>query len=61
MTTKTAMIMFVFGLILTGFGVGGVENSISNRELIVSLLVSLTGLAVMWVGTLAVRAGDYYD
>ncbi len=61
MKTNTAMIMFTLGLLITAFGVGGVEASISNSELIASVLVSGTGLLIMWVGTLGMRAGEYYD
>ncbi len=61
MKTNTAMILFTLGLLITAFGVGGVEASISNSELIASVLVSGTGLLIMWVGTLGMRAGEYYD
>ncbi len=61
MKTNTAMIMFTLGLLITAFGVGGVEASLSNSELIASVLVSGTGLLIMWVGTLGMRAGEYYD
>ncbi len=61
MKTNTAMIMFTLGLLITAFGVGGVEASLSNPELIASVLVSGTGLLIMWVGTLGMRAGEYYD
>ena len=61
MKTTTAMFMFMLGLLITMFGVGGVENSITNTELISALAVSAVGLAIMYVGTLAVRNGPYYD
>ncbi len=61
MKTNTAMILFTLGLLITAFGVGGVEASLSNSELIASVLVSGTGLLIMWVGTLGMRAGEYYD
>jgi hypothetical protein len=37
------------------FGVGGVENSISNVELLQSLAVSVVGLGIMGCGVLAIR------
>jgi hypothetical protein len=37
------------------FGVGGVENSISNVELLQSLAVSVAGLGIMGCGVLAIR------
>ena len=61
MKSSTANALIIFGLILTMFGVGGVENSISNADMITSTLVSIVGLSIMWVGTMAVRVGDYYD
>ena len=45
-TEKQAMFVFVVGLILTMFAVGGVENSITNTELLQSLAVAVTGLVV---------------
>ena len=53
--TKT-FFMFFTGLVTTMFGVGGVENSITNVELLQSLAVSATGLAIMWSSTLMMRA-----
>ena len=53
--------MFMFGLILTMFGVGGIEQSVENTALISSIAVSVLGLALMYVGTLGVRNGRYYD
>ena len=61
MKTKPAFLLFFTGLIITMFGVGGVENSITNPELLSSVAVSALGLALMWVGTLAVRNAPYYD
>lgn len=61
MKTNTAFGLFIFGLILTMFGVGGIEQSVENTALISSVLVSIVGLAIMYVGTLGVRNGEYYD
>jgi hypothetical protein len=55
MKDSTAMAMAMFGLLLTMFGVGGVENSMTNSELFSSLAVSVVGLAIMYCGTLALR------
>jgi hypothetical protein len=46
-----AFILFFGGLILTMFGVGGVENSVSDPDLGLSTLVAVVGLIVMWTGT----------
>jgi len=49
----------MLGLVLTMFGVGGVENSMTNVELLQSLAVSALGLLFMWVATLMMRAQGY--
>lgn len=61
MKTSTAFGLFMFGLLLTMLGVGGVEQSVENTALYSSVAVSVLGLALMYVGTLGVRNGDYYD
>lgn len=55
MTQKESFFVFIVGLIFTGFGVGGVENSITNGELLTSTLVAIVGLAVMYCGTVALK------
>lgn len=55
MSQKESMFLFVVGLVVTGFGVGGVENSLSDLQLLGSTLVALVGLAVMYCGTLGFR------
>ena len=61
MKTSTAFALFILGLILTMFGVGGVENSIADSELLSSVAVAVLGLGLMYCGTLGVRNGSYYD
>lgn len=61
MKTTTAFALFMLGLILTMFGVGGVENSVTDSELVASVAVSALGLAIMYCGTIAMRVADYYD
>jgi len=61
MKSSTATALTMIGLILTMFGVGGVENSITNTELLSSLAVSVLGLGVMYCGTLGLRNSSYYD
>ncbi len=48
---KTAFLIFT-GIVTTAFGVGGVENSITNSELLQSLAVAVTGLGIMYCATL---------
>jgi len=57
-TEKQAMFVFVVGLILTMFAVGGVENSITNTELLTSVLVAATGLGCMFCGTVMIKRAD---
>jgi len=61
MTTKTSMTLIMLGLILTAFGVGGVENSVNDTELLGACVVSIVGLLIMYCGTLAMRVSEYYD
>jgi len=37
------------------FGVGGVENSLTDTELLQALAVSVTGLGIMWCSTLMMQ------
>ena len=61
MTSRTAGILGFLGFLLTAFGVGGIENSITNSELFGSMLVSITGLAIMYVAVAALKVSEYYD
>jgi hypothetical protein len=61
MTTNTAAILAFLGFLLTAFGVGGIEQSISDGELMASVLVSITGLAIMYCGVAALKVSEYYD
>ncbi len=55
MSEKSAFFLFIMGLLMTGFGVGGVEQSISNYELFASVVTALTGLSIMGCGVLAIK------
>lgn len=64
MTSKTAAVLGFLGFLLTAFGVGGVENSITDGELMGSVLVSITGLAIMYCAVAALKINDnsrYYE
>jgi len=50
----TAFLIFT-GIVVTMAGAGGVEHSITDAELISSLLVSGVGLGIMYCGTLMAR------
>jgi hypothetical protein len=55
MSERSAMFLVITGLITVMFGVGGVENSFTNVELLQSLAVSVVGLGIMGCGVLAIR------
>ena len=58
-TQGQAMFVFVVGLLVTMLGTGGVENSITNAELLQAVAVAATGLGCMACGTLMIkRAGE---
>ena len=61
MTTRTAAFLGFLGFLLTAFGVGGIENSITNSELMGSMLVSITGLCIMYCSVAALKVSEYYD
>jgi hypothetical protein len=55
------MFVFISGLILTMFAVGGVEASVDTEQLTGSLLLAVIGLLAMYAGTLGFRNADYFD
>jgi hypothetical protein len=55
MSERSVFFLIIMGILLTMLGVGGVENSITNMELLQSIAVSSLGLLLMWVATLAIR------
>jgi uncharacterized membrane protein YjjB (DUF3815 family) len=61
MTSKTAGILGFLGFLLTAFGVGGIEQSITNSELFGSMVVSCVGLAIMYCSVAALKVSEYYD
>jgi len=61
MTSRTAAVLGFLGFLLTAFGVGGIENSINDGELFGSMVVSITGLAIMYCAIAALKVADYYD
>lgn len=61
MTTKTAVFMFFFGMLLTFGAVGGMENPEQADYLLEQLFVAIVGLGLMWAGTLGVQRGGSYD
>lgn len=58
MSEKSTFFVVMLGLILTMFGVGGVEHSTTNAELLSSLAVSVLGVSLMGLGVLALKQLD---
>ena len=61
MTTNQAMFVFIAGLILTLGGVGGIETSVNDEQMLGSMLLALLGLLSMYAGTLGFRNAHYFD
>lgn len=51
---KTAFMIFT-GIVTTMLGVGGIENSITNVELVQGLAVAMVGLGIMWCSVLMIK------
>ena len=60
MTNKQAMFVFVVGMLMTFGAVGGIETSVSNSDLVSSMLVAILGLLTMYCGSLGMRNAEYY-
>lgn len=61
-SANQGMFVFIVGMIITAFAVGGVENSITDSQLLTAIMVAVTGLGCMFCGTLMIRrAGDSHD
>ena len=61
MTEKSAMFVVIVGLVMTMAGVGGIEVSVDNSQLLTSMLVAITGLLTMYAGVLGLRNADQYQ
>ena len=60
MKSSTAMFVFITGLLVTFGAVGGIEVSVSNTELMSSMVVAILGLLTMYCGMLGMRNAEYY-
>jgi len=58
MNKDGAMFLMIVGLIITFGGVGGIEVSGNDRELMGSMIVSILGLTTMYCGLLALKVLD---
>lgn len=58
MTENIRFFFIIMGILLTMLGVGGIEHSLNDVALLQSLAVSVLGLLLMWVATLAQKEVD---
>ena len=58
MNKDGANFLMLVGFLITFAGVGGIEVSLTNTELMGSMIVSIMGLLVMYCGLLATRIID---
>ena len=61
MKSSTAMFVFITGLLMTFGAVGGIEQSITNEDMMSSMVIAIVGLLVMYAGTLGIRNAHMYD
>lgn len=53
------ILVFISGLIITLAAVGGVEQSLTNLELLGSVSVAVLGLALMYLSTTFINRENY--
>ena len=53
MTNTQANFLLAVGFLLTLGGVGGIEHSVANEDLMGAMLIAIVGLATMYCGMLA--------
>jgi hypothetical protein len=61
MTTKSAMFVFIVGLLMTFGAVGGIEVSTTNEDMMSSMVIAIIGLLTMYCGTLGLRNAYMFD
>ena len=61
MTTKSAMFVFIVGLLMTFGAVGGIEVSTNNEDMMSSMVIAIIGLLTMYCGTLGLRRAHMFD
>jgi hypothetical protein len=61
MTRFEANFLLVVGFLITFAGVGGIEVSQNDTELLGSMIVSIVGLLMTYCGLLATRVIDSQD
>jgi hypothetical protein len=60
MNKDSANILILVGLLVTFGGVGGIENSMNDTDLMGAMVVSIVGMLIMYCGLLATKVLDSY-
>ena len=61
MTTKAAMFVFIVGFLMTFGAVGGIEMSVSNEDMMSSMVIAIVGLLTMYCGMLGLNRAHMFD
>ena len=61
MTEKSAMFVLFVGFLMTLGAVGGIEVSVTNDDMMSSMVIAIGGLLTMYCGTLGLRNADMYE
>ena len=61
MTTKASMFVFIAGLLVTFGAVGGIEQSVTDSDMLSSMVIAIVGLLIMYCGMLGIKGAAYYD
>ena len=61
MGKNSAVFLIISGLIITLGGVGGIETSINDEQMLSSAIFAILGLLTMYAGLLGIRNADFYD
>ena len=55
------MFVFIVGLLMTMGAVGGIEVSVTNEDLMSSMVIAIVGLLTMFCGTLGLNRAHMFD
>ena len=61
MTSQAAAVLGFLGFLLTAGGVGGIETSMNDADMLSAMCISIVGLAIMYCGIAALNVSNYYD
>ena len=61
MGKNSAIFLIIAGLIITMGGLGGIETSINDEQMLSSAVFAILGLLTMYAGLLGIRNADFYD